>query len=132
MSICSNASDLSVSIFGGDEQSFDDATDQLFRMIQQQLNNVQCSIREIAMSADRGDSFLETGEVHLDICDALDEMSRLFKECKSVSKQVLGPCPKDEKEAYKAMIQKRKDEAAMEKKMAAMALEKAKALEKKD
>jgi len=106
-----------VSFRGEDEMDVGEALDVLFSEMQNNLNSCHCSVRQLAMSEERADTYMEAAEHHLAIGDYVDILVVLFKELKSVSKQVLGPCPKDYKDEFKALQEKRKQakKAAKEK-----------------
>ena len=105
-SICSNASSIN---FRGEEVEVDVAIDSLFQEIQQNLNNCQCSLRELSMSEERADTFLEAVGHHFEIDDYVDTLLSLFSELKGVSKQCLGTCPKEHKDEYKKLVDDRKE-----------------------
>ena len=54
------------------------------------------------------DDYIECLQVHYSVCDYVDILSELFKELKDVSKQVLGPCPKNLKDEVKKLTTDRK------------------------
>ena len=110
-----------VSFRGGDEIDLETCLDELYKDVQQNLNNSQCSVRELARLTE-DDDYIECLQVHYSVCDYVDILSELFKELKDVSKQVLGPCPKDLKDEVKklttdrkARLLKAKDDAKKEK-----------------
>ena len=109
MSVCSNSSQMSVSVFG-DEMPIDEALDQIFLDLQSNLNSCHCSIRSLAMSDERADTFLEAGGLVLEINGFADEIQTLFRELKSVSKQLLGRCPKEYTNDWKQLQDKFKRE----------------------
>ena len=81
--------------------------DELYKDVQQNLNNSQCSVRELARLTE-DDDYIECLNVHWTVCQYVDILSELFKELKDVSKQVLGPCPKDLKDEVKKLTTDRK------------------------
>ena len=105
MSVCSNSSEMSVSVFG-EEMPIDQALDQIFLDLQSNLNSCHCSIRSLAMSDERADTFLEAGGLVLEINGFADEIQTLFRELKSVSKQLLGRCPKEYANDWKQLQDK--------------------------
>lgn len=112
-SVASNAT--TISFRGDDNMPVDEALDLLFRELQSNLNRTQCSIRELANSEEKNDTFLEAAEHYFAIDNYVDVLLGLFTELKSVSKQVLGTCPKEYKEEYKALCDKRKADKKHEK-----------------
>lgn len=105
-----------VSFRGEEEVDLDEALNTLFRELQENLNNAHCAIRNLGQSEDRGDSFIEMATFHHDIEDYADNLLSLFKELKSVSKQVLGvPSNENDKLEYKVFLEKRKLEKKMNK-----------------
>ena len=111
MSLCSTNSMMSVSIFG-EELDVDSACDKVFKQLQDSLNLTHLRVRELMMSEDRGESFMESVEIADSLNTYCDDLSDLLKELKSVGKQVLGKCPPEEKVAYAAHKQKMKDSKA--------------------
>ena len=107
MSICSNAS--SIVSYNGQEMEVEKAIDDLFPKIQTFINDCHCSIRELSYCEDRNETYLDALQMHLDICSNIDGMIKLFKELKSVSKQLVGPPPKDMKDEVKAFIEQYKN-----------------------
>jgi hypothetical protein len=101
--------------FRGSEMELDEALDQLYRSIQEQLNYSQCSIRQLACSSEQDDDFLEATKIHFELDDHVLSLLAMFKELQSVSKQCLGPCPKNLKEEYKKMCDDRTSEKKKEK-----------------
>lgn len=129
MSSIASTSSSMVSFRGEDEVPIDEALDALFRDLQSNLNNCQCSVRSLAMSEERADTFLEACEYHFQIEDYVNTLMDLFDELKDISKQALGKCPKEYKSEFKALCEKRKeekkrqkDEAKQLKQMAKMSL----------
>jgi len=104
-SVASNASSVS---FRGEEMGVDEALDELFVELQQNLNSCQCSIRNLAQSEERSETFMEAVGYHFEILDYIDILQNLFSELRGVSKQVVGSCPKEYREEYKALQEKRK------------------------
>ena len=101
--------------FRGEEVDMSECIDQLFIDIQNNLNNCQCVIRELAMSEEHSDTFLEAMGFHHQIEDFVDVLTGLFAELKGVSRDCVGKCPKEYKEEYKAIIDKRKEEKTRKK-----------------
>ena len=88
MSISSQMSDMSVS-YCGSEVPLADALDQVFTELQGTLNSLHCATRTLAMMPDQDNDYLEELDQVLQISDGVDQMTELFKELKSVAKQVL-------------------------------------------
>ena len=115
MSSIASTSSSMVSFRGEDEVPIDEALDMLYREIQDNLNHSQCSVRELAMSEERADTFIEAVSHYHAITDYVDTLMDLFSELKDVAKQCLGACPKEYKEEYKALCDKRKEEKKRQK-----------------
>jgi hypothetical protein len=102
-----------VSFRGEDEVDVSEALDVLFKEMQENLNGCHCSVRQLAMSEERADTYMEAAEHHFAIEDYANVLTVLFKELKSVSKQVLGTCPSQYKDEFKALQEKRKQAKKM-------------------
>lgn len=103
MSICSNGSDMSVSMCGS-EMPLSQALDEVFHGLQNNLSGAHACVRELAMMADRNEDYETNLRKVLEITDNIDEMNDLFKELKSVCSQVIGKPPAEEKVAMKKLI----------------------------
>ena len=118
MSISSQMSDTSVS-FQGNEIPLADALDEVFTELQGFLNSLHCYTRDLAIMKDRNEDYEVELKQVLVIGDTIESMSDLFKDLKLVAKQVIGPPPKDQKEAMKTIVDdhraKKKREKEMEK-----------------
>lgn len=107
MSVCSNASGISVSVFGQDDVELEEALDSVFKQIQTFVNDTQCAIRCLAAVPEQCGEFMRALEIYTEIENNIDGLAVLFKEAKSVAKQVLGPVPaslKAEVKTYKENI----------------------------
>jgi hypothetical protein len=100
-----------VSFRGDGEIDLETCLDELYKDVQQNLNNSQCSVRELARLTE-DDDYIECLGVHWAVVDYVDVLADLFKELKEVSKQVLGPCPKPLKEEVKKLTEDRKNKHA--------------------
>ena len=127
MSTTSSAS--TIVSFRGEELELEQALDKLYRDIQENLNISQCSVRQLAVIPEQDDDFLEAAKVYLDIEGYVEMLLKLFKELRAVSKQVLGPCPKELKVEFADLLAQRKEEAAQEKEKAKLEALAAKAAE---
>ena len=112
MSICSNASQQSVSVFGADNVEADKAVDLIFKDLQGSLNNAHCATRELIQVPEQDGDYMTAAEIQMNLIDYIDDFNELFKELKSVSKQLLGSCPKGLKDEYKLFVERRKRERA--------------------
>ena len=109
MSTLSTAS--SIVSFRDEEVEFDEAIDELFKEIQTNFNNIHATIRQLAMSEDRNDTYEEKLDIHFSIIDYIETVNESFKELDGVSKQVVGkPVGDIEKKYLKDTIEKRKQE----------------------
>jgi hypothetical protein len=106
-STASNASTI-VSFRGDDAMELDTCLNTLYSDIQQQLNYSQCSVRSLAASSEQDNEFLIAAEIHFELLDHLESLIGMFNELKSVSKQCLGPVPKEFKVEYKKLCDDRK------------------------
>ena len=108
MSVCSNSS--SIVSFRGEEIDVNDALDTLFKDLQQKLNYCHSTVRTLVMSEDRDESYIETAAHVWEIEDYTDVLDELFGELRTVAKEILGKCPADEKEEFKKISDKRKED----------------------
>ena len=88
--------------------------------MQQQLNYSQCAIRQLAACPEQDDDYLEAVKIYFELDDYVEGILGLFKELQSVSKQCLGPCPKDKKDQFAKMVADRKERKKREKEEAKM------------
>ena len=114
-SICSTMSTMSVSVFG-EEIILEQALDSIFKQLQTSLNDCHSQTREMAMDLDRDDDFKIFYEHDRKIQEYVDSLTVLFKELKSVSKQVLGKPDNEEDKAWlKEQLERKKREAQIAK-----------------
>jgi hypothetical protein len=92
-SICSNQSNVSVSIWG-EEMELEVAVDTIFKQIQDHLNELHGQIRQLCMSEDRNDSYDEALEFYDAIVKHTKEAVLVFKDLPKVMRQILPPKPK--------------------------------------
>jgi len=85
MSICSNASDISV-VLNGVETGIEQAIDQTFGGIQRYVNDSQCGLRTLCQLMDQDGDFKTSLEISDDIIDGIDGMTALFKDLKKILK----------------------------------------------
>lgn len=86
MSISSAMSGLSVSM-NGEECSLEEAVTSTFKEIQQHINNTENNICGLAMADEKGD-FRYSYELQKKIEFSLSELLLLFKDLKSIVKQI--------------------------------------------
>ena len=86
MSISSAMSGLSVSM-NGEECSLEEAVTSTFKNIQTHINNTENNICGLAVADDRGD-FRYSYELQKKIEFSLSELLLLFKDLKSIVKQI--------------------------------------------
>lgn len=97
MSVSSAMSGMSVSMHG-EEVSLEDAVNDCFKSIQGHINNTQNHICGLATADERGD-FRYSYELQCKINYSLAEMLILFKDLKSIVKQIkLKPETDEDKE----------------------------------
>ena len=104
-SVGSNSSKVS---FRGEEIDLDDALRELYKLIQDNLNQSQLTIRTLSLCEDRNDTFIEALEIYHNLDDYVDCLLELFTELKDVSKQCLGKCPPEHREEFKKLTEERK------------------------
>ena len=108
MSVNSCMSSMSVSI-NGQEVILESALDNVFKSIQGALNSTHCSTREACMILDQDASFKDMVLKGDEVIDTIDEIGFLFKDLKSIIKQVmLKPQDDEEKTWLKSHINERK------------------------
>ena len=101
MSVCSQMSEMSVSMHG-DEVGLVEAIDTVFRDLQKHLNSSQCNLRSLSLCHDRNDEFEISHRYCVEIDQDLGEMLLLFKDLKSIVLQIkLKPENYEEKEWLK-------------------------------
>ena len=103
MSVASNSSAISVSYYG-EELPLDQALDECFNSLQQNLNSTHCTVRELAMTADQGENYEFGLRKVLLIQDTIDIMTDIFRELKGVVSQVIGKPDKSEVAAMKKIV----------------------------
>ena len=119
MSVSSARSSMSVS-YCGSEVALEEALDDVFQKLQQHLNDAHCAVRSMSMleeqSMDEDEDFKDCVKYNDIIQDDTDGMIDLFKDLKSISKQVLGKPPNPDMKAWYVNHQtQRKQEAQLEK-----------------
>ena len=98
MSIRSNMSDLSV-VLNGEEVNIDEAINDTYREIQSHLNATQSQLRNLAQVEERSETFRYSHELCTNIDYNIKEILELFKDLKSIVKQVrLKPTTPEQKE----------------------------------
>ena len=100
-----------VSFRGEDGVDLNECLDELYRDIQANLNESQCSVRTMARLKE-DDEFLECVPIHFAVLDYVDMLTALFSELSQVSKDVLGRPTKEDKDEYKKMCDGRKERIA--------------------
>jgi hypothetical protein len=101
----------SIVSFRGNEEDFETATNELFVELQRNFNNIHSTIRTLAMSEERNDTFEERCVIHFSIVDYIETVNETFKELEDISKQVVGrPVGDAEKTYLKNVIEKRKQD----------------------
>ena len=109
MSVSSVGSSMSIGSFRGqDDVDLDTVLDELYKDLQSNLNNTQSAIRQLAACPEQDADFIEAAKIYFELDDYVDTLLELFRELKSVSKEVLGTAPKDLKTEYKKMCEDRK------------------------
>ena len=101
MSTTSNATNVT---YNGTEMPLDQALDEVFALIQSNINHSHSTTRQIAMADERDEDYLVVGEFNWRLGCYVDELNGLFKDLKKISKSVLGKCPPELKSEYDQMI----------------------------
>jgi hypothetical protein len=115
MSVCSNASDISVSI-NGYEIPVDIAIDDTFKGIQRSVNDSQCTLRSLIQLIEQDKDYKTSLEYSFEILDHIDTMNMLFKDLKTIVKQVqIKPQDNEEKEILKQFMEERRIKKEKEK-----------------
>jgi len=115
MSVSSGMSNMTVSCMGS-EMEVGEALDDIFKQIQTNINNCHSNIRQLAMIDEQSIEFIECAKLDLNIVNFVNDLTVLFKELKSVSKQILGkPSTDEEKKELKELKEKDKREREMKK-----------------
>ena len=108
MSVNSCMSSMSVSI-NGQEIVLESALDDVFKSIQEALNSTHCNTRECCMILDQDSDFKTMVLKGDEVIDTIDEIGFLFKDLKSIIKQVmLRPEGAEEKDWLKSHVNERK------------------------
>jgi len=93
----------------------DQAIDDVFGLIQNNVNYCHSTIRQIAMADERDEDYLVVGEFNFKLGNYVDELKSLFVDLKKISKSVLGTCPPELKQEYQQMLDRLKREYTAEK-----------------
>ena len=101
MSTTSNATTVT---YHGTEMPLDQAIDDVFGLIQGNINHSHSTIRQVAMADERDEDYLVIGEFNWRLSCYVDELNSLFKDLKKISKSVLGKCPPELKVEYDHLI----------------------------
>lgn len=112
MSTTSNATTVT---YHGEEVALDVAIDDVFGLIQNNINHSHSTIRQIGMSQERDEDYLVVGEFNWRLSCYVDELNGLFKDLKKISKSVLGTCPPELKVEYQQMLDRLNREYTAEK-----------------
>ena len=96
-SIGSAFSEMSVS-FEGEEVDLETALDDIFKRIQEFHNGTHCDVRTLAMLPEQDDDYMESFKLFVGIGDNIDGITDLMKELKGITRQLIGPVPKEYKD----------------------------------
>ena len=120
MSVSSQMSEMSISMNGA-EVNLEQAIDDTFKSLQSHLNSCQCGLRNLGMCNERNDIFEVSHKYCMDIDDDVSEMLLLFKDLKSIMKQVkLKPESPEEVEWLRNFNEQKQLEKAEQKKLDAV------------
>lgn len=92
-------STMSVSV-RGEEVILEKALDDVFQELQDNLNHMHCYVREICMGLDQDMDFKTEIEQTDNVNDNIELMSGLFKDLKSILKQISSKPQDDEEKAW--------------------------------
>ena len=99
MSVSSAMSGMSIQSRAGDEIDLEKLMTDTFKDIQGQLNNVHCQICTLSQIEDRGEGYQYAYPIQRNIEHSITCMTDLFKELKSIVKQLkLSPTTPEERE----------------------------------
>ena len=93
-SICSQMSEMSVTFNGVDDVPLDVAVDEIFRSIQHHINQIHVELKNLVMSEDRGEEYLDCLEYHEELSEHVRGACEMFKSVIKVSKQIMPPKPR--------------------------------------
>ena len=96
-----------VSFRGEDGVDLNDCLDELYRDIQNNLNDSQCSVREMGRLQEDSE-FRDCVPIHFAVLDYAEVLTGLFAELRLVSRDVLGKPDKDDRDWYKKQTDDRK------------------------
>jgi hypothetical protein len=117
-SICSTMSSMTVSAFGQDDMDLEAALDHVFIDLQTFVNGCHCEVRGLAMCEDRADTYIEAAKLWRELDRDITGALFLFKELRSITKQLLGSCPKEYKQEFAELKKSWKDADDREKEVA--------------
>jgi hypothetical protein len=101
-SICSEASNVSVSYKGDDDMPLNDAVDMIFKDIQTHINDIHVNLRQLVMADDRNEDYDECLEYHEALTEHVRDACMVFKDVIKVSRQLLPKKPKNYVDLRKA------------------------------
>lgn len=108
MSVSSCMSEISVSI-NGEDVILEKAIDDVYKKLQQSLNDSQCVLRSLCSLLDQDQDFETSCKYAYEIEDHTNGMNELFKDLKSIVKQVkVKPENDQEKEWLKSFLEQKK------------------------
>ena len=102
-----SVSSQSVSFFGEDID-VEVALDKIITQIQSFINDTHVNVRQLIVIPEQDNNYMLALEHYLAIITDIDGMGELFKELKSVAKQILGKPPNELKEQVKTHIDNHK------------------------
>ena len=109
----SAASQFSVN-FQGQEMSLEQALDETIRGVQNNLNSLQCALRNLAaveeQAVDTDEDFKNAVELEDQTVDLVDGLVSLLEELPRIAAEIRGKCPPALKQWYADHKVRRKDE----------------------
>ena len=124
-SIASSASSARIVTFGNSEMSLELALDSLIRSVQQNLNNLQQKLRDLASAEEQAVDGEEDFRLAVDLDDGVNDvvsgMIEVLRELPVISADIRGKPPPELKEWYSAHKASRKDAAKQAKERERMA-----------
>lgn len=120
MSVASSASSMCSVNFRGKEMTLEQALDETIRGVQNALNELQCSLRNMAnledQKLDDEEDFKGAVMLEDETCDLVSGLVELLEELPTIAGEIRGKCPKECKDWYTDHKTRRKDDKAREKK----------------
>ena len=113
MSQASSAASMCSVNFQGVEMSLEQALDETIRGVQNNLNELQCALRNLAaveeQSVEQDEDFKNAVELEDTTVDLVEGLVSLLEELPRIAAEIRGKCPKELKEWYAGQKLRRKE-----------------------